>query len=105
MASSNPKVGMGLLQLLPPELRHSIFSYPDRDAITSLRATCSTLEKIVPSNIDRVSISANSRNIQVFLAIADSELHRHKITEINWDDARLFEGPSKISCQSGCLEY
>ncbi|PTD07818.1 hypothetical protein FCULG_00005333 [Fusarium culmorum] len=70
-----------------------IFSYLDRGDMISLRATCSTLERVVPCNIDRVFISANSLNIQVFRAIADSELHRHKITEIIWDDARLPEVP------------
>ncbi|KAF0641341.1 hypothetical protein FPSE5266_06725 [Fusarium pseudograminearum] len=84
---------MGPFHLLSPEVRSMIFSYLDRGDMTSLRATCSTLERVVPCNIDRVFISANSLNIQVFRAIADSELHRHKITEIIWDDARLPEVP------------
>ncbi|CAF3472434.1 unnamed protein product [Fusarium graminearum] len=84
MASSNSSPGMGFFQLLSPEVRSMIFSYLDRGDMTSLRATCSTLERVVPCNIHRVFISVNSLNIQVFRAIADSELHRHKITEISW---------------------
>ncbi|CAF3491773.1 unnamed protein product [Fusarium graminearum] len=93
MASSNSSPGMGSFQLLSPKVRSMIFSYLDRGDMTSLRATCSTLERVVPCNIHRVFISVNSLNIQVFRAIADSELHRHKITEIVWDDARLPEVP------------
>ncbi|RGP69180.1 hypothetical protein FSPOR_4895 [Fusarium sporotrichioides] len=104
MVSSNSKPGMGLFQLLPPELRNYAFSCLGRNALTSLRATCSTLERIVPSNIDRVFISANSRNIQVFRAIADSEKHRHNVTEIIWDDARLSEGP-EYPVESDLIDY
>ena len=51
------------------------------------------MNKITPFIIDRVFISANSLNLQVFRAIADSETFRHNVTEIIWDDARLPEEP------------
>lgn len=46
-----------------------------------------------PLHFDRVFISANSLNIQVFNAIANHETYRHQVSEIVWDDARLRTGP------------
>ncbi|OBS24239.1 hypothetical protein FPOA_04786 [Fusarium poae] len=95
MESSNSKGGIGTLQLLPPEIRNSIFTNLNNPSLKSLRLTCSNLGRTVPLNIDRVFISANSLNIQVFRIVADNEKYRHKVTEIIWDDARLSEGPKE----------
>ncbi|RGP76870.1 hypothetical protein FLONG3_4953 [Fusarium longipes] len=86
------KTRLGLLQL-PTELYNGILAHLDKDSLDSLRATCSTLKRVIPFSINRVFVSANSLNIKVFREIADSETYRHDITEIIWDDARLSTGP------------
>ena len=77
---------------LPRELQDAIFSFLKPDDIKNLRATCSALAKALPLHFDRVFISANSLNIQVFNAIANHEVFRHQVSEIIWDDARLSNG-------------
>ncbi|KAJ4128215.1 hypothetical protein NW768_008503 [Fusarium equiseti] len=90
MAASSAETRVYLFHL-PAELYRKIASYLRKDSLKNLRATCSALNKITPFIIDRVFISANSLNLQVFRAIADSETFRHNVTEIIWDDARLPE--------------
>ncbi|KAJ4122797.1 hypothetical protein NW768_010242 [Fusarium equiseti] len=80
-----------LLQL-PRELQDAIFTFLKPDDIKNLRTTCSALAKALPLHFDRVFISANSLNIQVFNAIASHETFRHQVSEIIWDDARLVTG-------------
>jgi hypothetical protein len=43
--------------------------------------------------LDRVFLSVNLRNIEVFRAIADHEEFCHRVKEVIWDDAQL-PGPS-----------
>ncbi|KAJ4017898.1 hypothetical protein NW752_001807 [Fusarium irregulare] len=92
MAASPAETRVYLFHL-PAELYQKIVSYLKKDSVKHLRVTCWTLNKITPFIIDRVFISANSLNIQVFRAIADSKTFRHNVTEIIWDDARLSNGP------------
>ncbi|KAL4731191.1 hypothetical protein ACLX1H_000152 [Fusarium chlamydosporum] len=92
MANSASNAAIGLLKL-PTEIHDNVICYLDKASLKSLRTTCSNLKEIVPFSIDRVFISANSLNIKVFLAIADSEIYRHTVSEIIWDDARLSTGP------------
>ncbi|KAI1057390.1 hypothetical protein LB507_011545 [Fusarium sp. FIESC RH6] len=80
-----------LLQL-PRELQDAIFTLLRPNDIKNLRATCSALAKALPLYFDRVFISANSLNIQVFNAIASHEVYRHQVSEITRDDARLLAG-------------
>ncbi|RBR26460.1 uncharacterized protein FIESC28_00754 [Fusarium coffeatum] len=80
-----------LLQL-PRELQDAIFTILKPDDIKNLRVTCITLAKALPLHFNRVFISANSLNIQVFNAIANHEVFRHQVSEIIWDDARLLAG-------------
>ena len=80
------------LPQLPRELQDAIFVFLKPDNIKNLRATCSPLAKALPLHFDRVFISANSLNIQVFNAIANHDTYRHQVTEIIWDDARLPTG-------------
>ncbi|OAA81661.1 hypothetical protein LEL_01206 [Akanthomyces lecanii RCEF 1005] len=55
----------------------------------SLRAATRTLGAFVPLRIQRVFLSAYSRNIEVFRAVADHEALRHGVKEIVWDNAQL----------------
>lgn len=99
MAASPAETRVYLFHL-PAELYQKIVSYLKKDSVKHLRVTCWTLNKITPFIIDRVFISANSLNIQVFRAIADSETFRHNVTEIIWDDARLSTGPEDLEEQT-----
>ncbi|KAH7185188.1 uncharacterized protein B0J16DRAFT_398928 [Fusarium flagelliforme] len=95
MAASPAETRVYLFHL-PAELYRKIVSYLKKDSLKNLRLTCSTLKKLTPFIIDRVFISANSLNIQVFRAVADSETFRRSVTEIIWDDARLSTGPEDM---------
>ena len=82
-----------LLQL-PVEILTAIPVYlPNRD-IKSLRLSCRALLATSKLRLERVFLSANSRNIEVFKAIADHEVLRRQIVEIIWDDARLKDEPA-----------
>ncbi|KAF0634883.1 hypothetical protein FPSE5266_02399 [Fusarium pseudograminearum] len=83
-----------LLLRLPGELHNTIRALLSAVDIKNLRATCSTLAKTFPLRFDRVFISANSLNIEVFLAVANNEIFRHQVTEIIWDDAPFRTGPN-----------
>ncbi|KAM0279863.1 hypothetical protein ACHAO9_011489 [Fusarium lateritium] len=77
-----------LFQKLPNELVKNIFDLlPNRD-IKHLRLTCRYLSQ-APLRFDRVFISANPLNIQVFLAVANHESFRQQVQEVIWDDATL----------------
>lgn len=87
--ASNPST---LLQL-PNEILTAIaVDLPNRD-IKSLRLTCRALSAKSQLRWNRVFLSANLRNIQVFRAIADHDQIRQHIVEIVWDDARLDDEP------------
>ncbi|KAK7991127.1 hypothetical protein PG990_015407 [Apiospora arundinis] len=76
---------------LPTEILSAICrQLPNRD-IKSLRLTCSLLKAIAPLRLDRVFLSANRRDLDVFQAIADSDVFRNQIMEIVWDDTILPE--------------
>lgn len=82
---------MGSIIRLPVELLSLISFYlPNRD-IKNLRLTCSTLSQLVQLRLNRVFLSANPLNIEVFRAIADHETFRRDIFEIIWDDTRLID--------------
>ncbi|KAK2124118.1 hypothetical protein NOF04DRAFT_1373474 [Fusarium oxysporum II5] len=82
MASSTPDISC-ILPRLPQELTNAISQYVEGSDLKALRETCSAMAWAIPLHFDRVFISANSLNIQVFKAI------------IIWDDARLFTGPER----------
>ncbi|KAF5552687.1 hypothetical protein FMEXI_2838 [Fusarium mexicanum] len=92
MASSTPDISC-ILPRLPQELTNAISQYLDGGDLKALRETCSAMARAVPLRFDRIFISTNSLNIQVFKAIADHDIYRHQVTEVIWDDARLFTGP------------
>jgi hypothetical protein len=94
MAVTNNK---GLVfQGLPNELANNIFDLlPNRD-IKNLRLTCRYLNRHAPLRFNRVFISANPLNVEVFLAIANHDTFRQQVKELIWDDATL-----KSSLSSG----
>lgn len=82
---------MGRLNLssLPIEILSLIIGcLPNRD-IKSLRLTSKLLCDVYHLRIERVFISANPLNLEVFAAIAAHEYYRHQVLEIVWDDALL----------------
>ncbi|KAJ9142662.1 F-box domain, cyclin-like [Pleurostoma richardsiae] len=81
-----------LLQL-PAEILTAIPLYLSNRDVKSLRLSCKALHAISLLRLDRVFLSANPRNIEVFRAISEHEVLRRQILEIIWDDARLKDEP------------
>ncbi|KAH8658416.1 hypothetical protein BX600DRAFT_469088 [Xylariales sp. PMI_506] len=77
------------LASLPAEICVAVASLLANRDIKNLRLTCRALRDNYALRMDRVFLSANPLNIQVFRSIADHEILRHGIVEIIWDDARL----------------
>lgn len=61
---------------------------PNRD-IKNLRLVSRDFLNRFRLRLDRVFLSANTLNIEVFRSIAGHETFRHRVVEIIWDDARL----------------
>ncbi|KAK1245474.1 hypothetical protein MKX08_005103 [Trichoderma sp. CBMAI-0020] len=78
-----------LLPTLPPELIGNLVSLLDNRSIKSLRLTCRHFSAI-KLRISRVFLSANPLNIRVLRSIADHDVYRQGITELIYDDARLY---------------
>ncbi|UKZ78871.1 hypothetical protein TrVFT333_006617 [Trichoderma virens FT-333] len=73
---------------LPKELWDEIATHlPGRD-VKNLRLVCKSLSNI-PLPLDRVFISANLKDIEVFRCVADHDVYRHGVREIIWDEARF----------------
>lgn len=78
-----------VLQKIPNELANNIFDFlPNRD-IKNLRLTCRYLNRHALLRFNRVFISANPLNVEVFLAIANHDTFRQQVKELIWDDATL----------------
>ncbi|RBR14416.1 hypothetical protein FVER53590_04350 [Fusarium verticillioides] len=81
------------LQGLPNELLGSICSLICNLDVKSLRLTCRALRDKSYLRFDRIFISANPRNVDVFLAVANHDIFRHRVQEIIWDDTLLRKIP------------
>jgi hypothetical protein len=97
------------LSSLPAELFLLILSFlPNRD-IKNLRLTGSVYRHRARLRLDRVFLSANPRNVDVFRAIANHDSFRKGVTEIVWDDARLAGSPpgerDVYGCYNELLDY
>ena len=79
------------LERLPPEVFTAVTKHLTNGNIKTLRLASKCLCRRAPLRLDRVFLSANPRNVEAFLAIANHEDFRMRITEIIWDDARLAE--------------
>ncbi|KAE9578957.1 hypothetical protein CGMCC3_g5087 [Colletotrichum fructicola] len=90
--TGSPSVVESIAQLTT-ELADEIFSHLSTRHLKSLRLACVKFSEIVRPyfRFERVFISANPRNIEVFRAVAEHETFRHAVCEIVWDDARLLE--------------
>jgi hypothetical protein len=77
------------LHSIPNELLGCICAALCNRDIKSLRLTCRTLRDKSNLRFDRVFISANPRNIEVLLAVANHNVFRHRVKEIIWDDSLL----------------
>ncbi|KAF7542848.1 hypothetical protein G7Z17_g11221 [Cylindrodendrum hubeiense] len=82
MASSN------LIQI-PSELLATVLASLSNRDIKNLRLTCKFFLSRACLRINRVFLSPNPHNIEVFRAIADHETYSKGIVEIIWDDAWL----------------
>ncbi|KFY89739.1 hypothetical protein V500_05528 [Pseudogymnoascus sp. VKM F-4518 (FW-2643)] len=78
---------------LPPKIVKIIVDQVPNSTIKNLRLTCRFYSETVALRLDRVFISANPRNVEVFTAIANHEAFRAKITEIIWDNALPYVRP------------
>lgn len=81
------------MERLPVELLAAVVSFLANKDVKILRLTSKTLKERTLLRLDRVFLSANPRNIEVFRAVADHEEFRQRVKEIIWDDAQL-PGPS-----------
>ncbi|KAK7743718.1 hypothetical protein SLS62_010497 [Diatrype stigma] len=82
---------------LPVEIVKEIYTYLSNRDIKNVRLTCSFFSGTATLRLDRVFLSANPRNVEVFQAVANNEVYRARVTEIIWDDALLVdvrEGPN-----------
>ena len=75
------------LVLLPAEILALVVSHLSNNDVKSLRLTCKRVHAKTKLRLDRVFLSANPRDVQVFRAVADDDTFRHGIVEIIWDDA------------------
>ncbi len=89
--SISPAQGKTLVLQLPVEIVKWICVYLPNRELKTLRLTCTFFSATVSLHIDRVFLSANPRNVEVFQAIANHEVFRAQVTEIVWDDALLIE--------------
>lgn len=83
------------LPVLPSELWGYITSHLSNTDIKSLRLACSQFNNAVFLRLDRVFLSANPLNIEVFRNIASHNELRYQVTEIIWDEARFPRGPQR----------
>lgn len=74
---------------LPNDILQSITRLLNNGNIKNLRLVCKHLRDVSRLRFDRIFISANQRNIEVFRAVATHEEFRKQVVEIIWDDARL----------------
>ncbi|KAF9760751.1 hypothetical protein IL306_004144 [Fusarium sp. DS 682] len=81
------------LQALPTELVSAICARLCNRDIKSLRLTCRALGDKSYLRLERVFISANPRNVEVLLAVANHNVFRHRVREIIWDDSVLMKIP------------
>lgn len=71
MASISKPLELSLLEFLPPEVLAIVSVDLSKQDLKNLRLTSKTLGAKVSLRLDRVFISANPRNVEVFRTIAD----------------------------------
>lgn len=93
MGLSNDASPSRTLHTLPNELLGAICGLLCNSDIKDLRLTCRALGDKSYLRFDRVFISANPRNVEVLLAVANHDVFRHRVREIIWDDTLLRKIP------------
>ncbi|KAF4451002.1 hypothetical protein F53441_5949 [Fusarium austroafricanum] len=78
----------GSFGYLPVEILKEVVSFLPNLDIKSLRQTCSYMKEVAHLRLDRVFLSTNPLDIEVFKAIADHDVFQLKVKEIIYDDAR-----------------
>ncbi|CAM1505512.1 Fc.00g111490.m01.CDS01 [Cosmosporella sp. VM-42] len=91
-SSPSPSSERAPILHIPAEIATCICAHLPNNGIKNLRLTCSFFLATARLRLERVFLSPNPRNIEVFLAIADHETFRSQVVEIIWDDALLAEG-------------
>lgn len=84
-----------LLYHLPREVLALVTDFLPNSDIKNLRLTSRHLGDAARLHLTRVFLSPNPLNIQVFLAIAHHDVYRRGVTELVYDDTRLF--PSRVA--------
>ncbi|KAF5643418.1 uncharacterized protein FTJAE_3218 [Fusarium tjaetaba] len=80
---------LGLLKRLHSEIMYQVINTLPNADIKNLRLTCSYLGNISHPRFNRVFISANPLDIEVFTLIANHDIFRFKVTEMIYDDSRF----------------
>ncbi|CAJ2502930.1 Uu.00g103240.m01.CDS01 [Anthostomella pinea] len=88
---------------IPLELFTAVASYLPNCAIKNLRLTCRLIHDRAPLRLNRVFLSPNPRNVEVFRAIADHDGYRTDIVEIIWDDTQLMLNVMDLQCGHPCV--
>ncbi|KAF5718896.1 hypothetical protein FMUND_4971 [Fusarium mundagurra] len=79
----------GLLGCLPAELLNQVLCELHNIDLKNLRQTCTYIKDATHLRLNRLFLSPNLRDIEVFRAVADHETFRLQVTEIIYDDARF----------------
>ena len=94
----------GLFSHFPIELLDQIVSSLSNRSIKNLRQTCTFLSKVAQLRFDRLFLSTNPRDIEVFTTIAQDDALRLGVRQIIYDDARFWDkyttGPEGHAFQS-----
>jgi hypothetical protein len=98
-ANNEGRGSSGLLGCLPAEVLNQVFYQLHNIDLKNLRQTCTYFKDATPLHLNRLFLSPNLRDIEVFRAVADHESFRLQVTEIIYDDAR-FNPDHKIECPS-----
>ena len=88
-ACDQSREALRLLKSLPAEILSQIISKLHNIDIKNLRQTCIYFKDIARPRINRLFLSTNLKDIQVFRAVADHEFYRYEVTEIIYDDVRF----------------
>ena len=88
-AYDQSREALRLLKSLPAEILSQIISNLPNIDIKNLRQTYICFKDIARPRINRLFLSTNLKDIQVFRAVADHEFYRYEVTEIIYDDVRF----------------
>ncbi|KAF5987036.1 hypothetical protein FCOIX_1213 [Fusarium coicis] len=87
--NDNSRGSSGLLGHLPAEVLNEVFHQLPNIDLKTLRQTCTYIKDSTHLRLNRLFLSSNLRDIEVFKAVADHETFRLQVTEIIYDDARF----------------